>query len=132
MQPGPARGRREWHELRRFLLFDAIGASLGLAHCSPSAASSATPSSVIQPCSTGPALFRRALILGIIGFFLGRVYRRRAYMKELVAARLEPEDLKKQLDAGEQVYIVDLRHPLDCLPTHSAARRAAPLSRYAG
>jgi len=30
-----------------------------------------------------------------------------------VAARLEPEELKRQLDAGEPVYIVDLRHPLD-------------------
>ena len=33
-----------------------------------------------------------------------------------VAARLEPEELKKQLDAGEPVYIVDLRHPLELLP----------------
>ncbi|MGD0731487.1 MAG: VTT domain-containing protein [Terracidiphilus sp.] len=56
------------------------------------------------------------LILGILGFFLGRVYRRRAVLKKLVAARLEPEELKKQLDAGEAVYIVDLRHPLELIP----------------
>jgi len=56
------------------------------------------------------------LILGIIGFFLMRVYRRRIVLRELVVARLEPEELKKQLDAGEQVYIVDLRHPLELLP----------------
>jgi membrane protein DedA with SNARE-associated domain/rhodanese-related sulfurtransferase len=56
------------------------------------------------------------LILGILGFFLMRVYRRRMVLRELVSARLEPEDLKKQLDAGEQVYIVDLRHPLELLP----------------
>jgi rhodanese-related sulfurtransferase len=55
------------------------------------------------------------LILGILGFFLGRVYRRRMVLKKLVASRLEPEELKKLLDAGEPVYIADLRHPLELL-----------------
>lgn len=56
------------------------------------------------------------LILGIAMFFAGRVVRRRMVLKELAAARLEPEELKRQLDAGEQVFIVDLRHPLELLP----------------
>ncbi len=56
------------------------------------------------------------LVLGIIGFFAARVYRRRLVLRRLVAARLEPQELKRQLDAGEQVYIVDLRHPLELLP----------------
>jgi rhodanese-related sulfurtransferase len=56
------------------------------------------------------------LVLGIVGFFAYRLYRRRAFMKELVEARVEPADLKSQLDAGELVYIVDLRHPLELLP----------------
>jgi membrane protein DedA with SNARE-associated domain/rhodanese-related sulfurtransferase len=56
------------------------------------------------------------LVLGILVFFTGRILRRRMVLKELVAARLEPEDLKRQLDAGELVYIVDLRHPLELLP----------------
>jgi len=56
------------------------------------------------------------LVLGIIGFFLGRLYRRRMVLKKLAAARLEPQDLKRQLDSGQSVYIVDLRHPLELLP----------------
>ena len=56
------------------------------------------------------------LILGIVGFFAWRVIRRRMVLKELAQARLEPEELKRQLDSGEQVYIVDLRHPLELLP----------------
>ena len=56
------------------------------------------------------------LVLGIIGFFAARLMRRRRFLRELVKARLEPEDLKRQLDAGEPVYIVDLRHPLELLP----------------
>jgi membrane protein DedA with SNARE-associated domain/rhodanese-related sulfurtransferase len=56
------------------------------------------------------------LVLGIIGFFIARLVRRRRFLRDLLKARLEPEDLKKQLDAGEPVYIVDLRHPLELLP----------------
>ena len=56
------------------------------------------------------------LVLAILGFFVARVLRRRMVLKKLVASRLEPEELKRQLDAGEQVYIVDLRHPLELLP----------------
>ena len=56
------------------------------------------------------------LLLGILIFFAGRVIRRRMILKELAAARLEPVELKRQLDAGEPVFIVDLRHPLEILP----------------
>lgn len=56
------------------------------------------------------------LVLGIAGFFCSRLVRRRNFMKKLVASRLEPEELKRQLDAGEPVFIVDLRHPLELLP----------------
>ena len=55
------------------------------------------------------------LVLGILGFFLVRLWRRRMVLKQLVSARLEPEELKRQLEAGEQVYIVDLRHPLELM-----------------
>ncbi|MDR3739326.1 MAG: DedA family protein/thiosulfate sulfurtransferase GlpE [Terracidiphilus sp.] len=56
------------------------------------------------------------LVLGIVGFFLSRVYRRRSFMRKLVQSRLEPEELKHQLEAGEPVFIVDLRHPLELVP----------------
>jgi rhodanese-related sulfurtransferase len=52
------------------------------------------------------------LLLGILGFLVARIVRRRVILKALAAARLEPEELKRWLDAGEEVYIVDLRHPL--------------------
>jgi membrane protein DedA with SNARE-associated domain/rhodanese-related sulfurtransferase len=56
------------------------------------------------------------LFLGVLGFVVARIMRRRRFLRELVQSRLEPEELKRQLDAGEQVYIVDLRHPLELLP----------------
>jgi membrane protein DedA with SNARE-associated domain/rhodanese-related sulfurtransferase len=55
------------------------------------------------------------LLLAILGFFVYRLYRRRLVLKSLVASRLEPEELKRQLDDREEVYIVDLRHPLELL-----------------
>jgi rhodanese-related sulfurtransferase len=56
------------------------------------------------------------LVLGILAFFVARLIRRRMVLKQLVSARVEPEELKRQLDAGELVCIVDLRHPLELLP----------------
>lgn len=56
------------------------------------------------------------LVLGIAGFFVARIVRRRRMLRRMVEQRLEPEELKRQLDAGEPVYIVDLRHPLELLP----------------
>jgi len=69
------------------------------------------------------------LVLGVVAFFLVRLYRRRVVLKQLVAARLEPVDLKRQLDAGEPVCIIDLRHPLELLPepfTLPGARHFSP------
>ena len=55
-------------------------------------------------------------ILLLVGFFGYRVYRQRAFLRQVRGAKIEPEDLKSMLDAGEDVYIIDLRHPLDYLP----------------
>ncbi|HZB87113.1 MAG TPA: DedA family protein/thiosulfate sulfurtransferase GlpE [Terracidiphilus sp.] len=56
------------------------------------------------------------LVLGVLAFFLTRLYRRRRFMRKLVQSRLEPDELKRQIDAGESVFIVDLRHPLELVP----------------
>lgn len=56
------------------------------------------------------------IVLAVIGFIVARLVRRQQFLKKLVESRLEPEELKKLLDAGEQVFIVDLRHPLELLP----------------
>jgi membrane protein DedA with SNARE-associated domain/rhodanese-related sulfurtransferase len=51
------------------------------------------------------------LVLAILVFLAARIVRRRVILKNLAAARLEPTELKQWLDDGEEVYIVDLRHP---------------------
>jgi membrane protein DedA with SNARE-associated domain/rhodanese-related sulfurtransferase len=56
------------------------------------------------------------LILGILGFLGSRIYRSQSYLRKLRTARLEPIKLKEMMDAGQEVYIVDLRHPLELVP----------------
>jgi membrane protein DedA with SNARE-associated domain/rhodanese-related sulfurtransferase len=55
-------------------------------------------------------------VLLLIGFFCYRIYRQRAFLRQIRGAKIEPEELKSRLDAGEDIYIIDLRHPLDYLP----------------
>jgi membrane protein DedA with SNARE-associated domain/rhodanese-related sulfurtransferase len=101
----------------RFILFDGIGATLWVGALLTVGrlfgdALKRDPSLLSWVGRFSGAL----LLLAIIGFFLARLYRRQSFLKKLVDARLEPEDLKRQLDAGEPVFIVDLRHPLELLP----------------
>lgn len=102
--------------LGAFLFFDGIGAMLWLTALLTGgrlfgAALQRDPSLLDLVGRFSGAL----LLLAIVGWFVWRVLRRRAVLKKLVQSRLEPEELKAQLDAGEQVYIVDLRHPLELL-----------------
>lgn len=69
------------------------------------------------------------LLLGIAGFFVIRLYRQRTVLRKLAGSRLEPEDLKRQLDAAQPVFIVDLRHPLELMAepyTLPGARHFSP------
>ncbi len=53
------------------------------------------------------------LLLGFVGY---RMLQRRAFLRSVRMARVEPQELKEILDEGQPVFIVDLRHPLDYLP----------------
>jgi membrane protein DedA with SNARE-associated domain/rhodanese-related sulfurtransferase len=55
-------------------------------------------------------------LLLVLGFLAWRVWKQQAFLKEIRMARLEPTELKRMLDSGKNVFIVDLRHPLDYLP----------------
>jgi len=43
----------------------------------------------------------------------GKFLNRRRFMKTLRMARIEPEELKQMMDAGQQVFVVDLRHNVE-------------------
>jgi membrane protein DedA with SNARE-associated domain/rhodanese-related sulfurtransferase len=51
-----------------------------------------------------------------LGFLTWRMLQRRAFLRSVRMARVEPRDLKRMMDDGQKLFIVDLRHPLDYLP----------------
>jgi membrane protein DedA with SNARE-associated domain len=55
------------------------------------------------------------VVLGgsLAAYVLGKYWQRRRFVRGLRTARITPEELKERLDAGEEVFIVDLRHLLD-------------------
>jgi membrane protein DedA with SNARE-associated domain/rhodanese-related sulfurtransferase len=56
------------------------------------------------------------VVLVVVGIIAFRVARQRAFLHKIRTLRIEPEELKAMMDRGENLYIVDLRHPLDLLP----------------
>jgi membrane protein DedA with SNARE-associated domain len=50
---------------------------------------------------------------GLAIYFIWKYVLRRRFLKQLVIARITPDELKQKLDAGENVMIIDVRHSLD-------------------
>lgn len=55
-------------------------------------------------------------VLLLVGLLIAKLWRQQAFLRKVRTMRVDPQDLKAMLDRGENVYIVDLRHPLDYLP----------------
>ena len=55
------------------------------------------------------------LVLGgsLAAFILWKYYQRRRFLRRLIMARITPEELKSRMDAGEDLMILDVRHPLE-------------------
>ena len=62
----------------------------------------------------------------LVGYVLLKYLRRWLFLRRLRIARISPEDLKRKLDAGEDVAILDLRTALDV----TATPYAIPGSRW--
>ena len=62
----------------------------------------------------------------LVGYILVKYVRRRLFLRMLRMARIAPEALKRRLDAGEDVTIIDLRTRLDV----EAVPYAIPGSRW--
>jgi membrane protein DedA with SNARE-associated domain/rhodanese-related sulfurtransferase len=62
-----------------------------------------------------------ALVVSVV-MAVRSYWQRRQFLKTLRMARISPEELYRQVEAGEEPVIVDLRHPLDFL----AAPRTLP------
>lgn len=102
--------------LGRFLFFDGIGAALWVGALLTAGRLFGDALKRDPGLLNWVGRFSGALLLlVIIGFLISRIIRQRNFMRKLVEARLDPDALKMQLDSGEEVYIVDLRHPLELM-----------------
>jgi membrane protein DedA with SNARE-associated domain len=57
------------------------------------------------------------VVAALAGYVAVKYVRRRLFLRRLRTARITPETLKRRLDAGEDVTIIDLRTPLDVMAT---------------
>jgi membrane protein DedA with SNARE-associated domain len=63
-----------------------------------------------QRMGSGVLLLLAGLLLGWV---LWKFIQRRRFLKKLEVARITPEELRGRMDAGESLYVVDLRTTLD-------------------
>ena len=71
-------------------------------------------------------MFGFVVVATLAGYILVKYVRRHLFLRRLRMARISPEMLKRRLDAGEDVTIIDLRTLLDV----TATPYAIPGSRW--
>ncbi len=54
-------------------------------------------------------------VAGIVGWVIWKYVQRRRFLRSIHVARITPHELHTKLSSGEEVVIIDLRHPLDLL-----------------
>ncbi len=116
--------------LGRFLLFDALGALLWLVTFgSIGFIFSHQVEDLAAALGHLGELLVVLLVLAIAVYIYYRYRQRKAFFKELEVSRITPEELKAEMERGDEPFIVDLRHPLDFLAypfTIGHALRLAP------
>jgi len=114
----------------RFLLFDSLGAALWvLSFGALGFAFSHQVEDVARYFGHLGHLLSLLLLAAIGTYIYWRYRHRKAFLKKLEVARILPEQLKQEMDSGQDPFIVDLRHPLDFLAypfTIGNALRLAP------
>lgn len=50
---------------------------------------------------------------GLAAYILWKFFQRYRFLRALRIARITPEELKRKLDAGEDILLLDVRHPLE-------------------
>jgi membrane protein DedA with SNARE-associated domain len=100
--------------LWRFLIFDALGALLyaGTFIILGFAFSNQLEQVAARVASLGFSLL--VILVGALAAYITWKYiQRRRFIRSLRIARITPDDLKRKLEAGEDIVVVDLRHSLD-------------------
>jgi rhodanese-related sulfurtransferase len=99
---------------RKFLLFDVMGALIWV---STFALTGYVFSGELDFVAAQGAFLGKwlmaVLLAAFAGYILWKFYKRKRFLHKLNIARISPEELKRKMDDGEDVIIVDLRHAID-------------------
>ncbi len=100
--------------LSRFLIFDELGSLLwavvfvGLGYIF-----SDQFEEIVEYATNFGWWFGAALISALASYIGWKIVKRQRFLRSLRTARIHPETLKSQLDAGEELTIIDLREEAD-------------------
>lgn len=100
--------------LWRFLLFDAMGTLLWAATFLALGRIFSTQIEAITKRVLEFGASALQLVVALVALYvLFKWVKRQLFLRELRIMRLEPDELKKMMDAGNDVFVVDLRHAFD-------------------
>lgn len=98
----------------RFLLFDSGGAALWAAAFLSAGYVFSTEIERFADYAFGLGRGLGVLVIGSIAAYIAyKLIARQRFLRELRIARISVDELKKKIDGGENVVIVDLRHSVD-------------------
>ncbi|HZN40997.1 MAG TPA: VTT domain-containing protein [Planctomycetota bacterium] len=98
----------------RFLWLDAFGALVWtLTFVLPGYAFADRLETIVEHAAIGGSWLLILLLAIIVVFVLVKVLLRRAFLRQLRVARIEPAELHRRLGAAEPLFLVDLRHTID-------------------
>ena len=102
-------------ELRTFILFDSIGSLLWVGFFMGAgylfSREIQLERIVLPDWGQGSVLI--AVLLLVALYIVWKYLRRGHLLKELFSNRMTPEELKRKIDAGDEIAIIDVRHPLE-------------------
>lgn len=99
---------------RRFLFFDGLGALMWVGGYMALGYVFSDQLERVAAYGARLGLWLIALLLGALLLYVSVKYvRRQRFIRQLRIARITPAELRRKIDAGDPVIIVDLRHSLD-------------------
>jgi membrane protein DedA with SNARE-associated domain len=102
-------------ELRTFILFDSIGSLFWVGFFIGAGylfSREIQLERIVLP-DWGRASVLTVVLLFVALYIVWKYLRRRRLLKELFSNRMTPEELKRKIDAGDEIAIIDVRHPLE-------------------
>jgi membrane protein DedA with SNARE-associated domain len=98
----------------RFLLLDGLGVCLWVGSFSGLGYLFSDQIAEIAGYAMDLGTSLTKILVGALALYIGWKYvQRRRFLSQLRIARISPEELKRKLDAGETIVIIDVRHSLE-------------------